>query len=106
MTDQVNISSKQAIMNLFLMKKCNCIDITEIFLLQDYINKKNNGNIHMDISFDDIKRTVQYYDELFVMAGYRILLREGKNECIENNIKLPKKISNLIEDYVKNPSFL
>jgi hypothetical protein len=104
MNGQVNISSKQVIMYLFLNKKSNCIDITEIFLLQDFINRKNDENIHMDISFEDIKRTVQYNDELFVMAGYRILLREGKENCIDNHDKLPRKVSKYIEDYIKEPS--
>ena len=108
MTGQINISSKQVIIVLFLKRKRNWIDITEIFMLQNFINSKNDKNIHMDISFEDIKRTVQYNDELFVMTGYRILLREGKKKYIENHDKLPKKVSEFVskfvKDYIKEPS--
>jgi hypothetical protein len=99
----IDISSKQIILNLFLIKKKNWIDVAEIFSLQDYINSKNDPQINMDISFEDIKRTVQYHEEFFVMMGYRILLRKGKTDYIKNYYKLPKKISKLIEDYINKP---
>ena len=101
METQTNISSKQVIINLLRKKRSNWIDVKEIFFLQDYINRINDGSILINIKFDDIRRTVQYYEELFIMSGYRITLKKGDVKAIENICKLPRKISVYFYGYIK-----
>jgi len=106
MKTQINISSKQAIISLFLNMEKDCINIADIFLLQNYINRKKDKKIHMNINYEDIKRTVKYNEELFFLTEYRILLREDQTDPLKNMSKIPKKISKIVKEYVektKNP---
>jgi len=97
---QINIDSTQAIINLLINKKKGCINVAEIFLLQNYIKEKKDETIHMNIRYDDVKRSVKYNEELFFMTGYRILLREDQTDSIKKMSE--KKISKIVEEYVKN----
>ncbi|WP_461257070.1 hypothetical protein [Treponema sp. R80B11-R83G3] len=101
METQINISSKQAIISLFLNMKKDCINIAEVFLLQNYINGKNDKTIHMNIRYEDIKRTVKYNEELFFMTEYRILLREEQFNPKQSENKIPVKIKKIVKEYVK-----
>jgi hypothetical protein len=102
METQININSKQAIISLFLITKKDCINISEVFLLQNYINGKNDRTIHMNIRYEDIKRTIKYNEELFFLTGYRILLKKGQIEPIKNKDKVLMKINKIVKEYVKN----
>jgi phosphoenolpyruvate synthase/pyruvate phosphate dikinase len=100
MKTQININSKQAIISLFLETKNNYLNIAELFMLQNYINKENNKTIHMNIRYEDIKQTVRYNEELFFMAEYCILLKKEQTELEKDKDKIPDDFSNLVKDYV------
>jgi len=101
METQINISSKQAIISLFLNLGKDCINIAELFLLQNYINGKKDRKIHMNIKYEDIKRTVKYNEELFFMTEYRILLKGGQIDPKKSKNKIPMKIKKIVKEYVK-----
>jgi len=106
METQININSKQAIISLFLNMEKDCINIADIFLLQNYINMKKDKKIHMNIKYEDIKRTVKYNEELFLLSEYRILLKEAQTDPKKNLMRIPKKFSKIVKEYVektKNP---